>query len=81
MKRTLLLMAMLILSAVMSAKETTVTADNTVTKVTFYSPQIVRVTKTPVGEAGNTRESLVVTMTPQDVNISRSENSSSVPFN
>ena len=51
MKRTLLLMAMLILSAVMSAKETKVTADNTVTKVTFYSPQIVRVTKTPVGEA------------------------------
>ena len=72
-------MAVLISSAVMSAKETEVTADNTVTKVIFYSPEIVRVVKTPAGTKGNTRESLVVTMTPQeDLNISRSENSASV---
>ena len=79
MKKTLILLAMLISSAVLSAKEAEVTADKTVTKVTFYSPDIVRVTKTPAGEAGNTRASLVVTMTPQEgLKVTKSENSSAV---
>ena len=55
-----------------------VTAGGTVTKVTFYSPEIVRVVKVPAGKPGNTRESLVVTMNPQNVNVQKSENSSSV---
>ena len=79
MKKILILLAMLISSAVLSAKEAEVTADKTVTKVTFYSPEIVRVTKTPAGEAGNTRASLVVTMTPQEgLKVTKSENSSAV---
>ena len=53
------------------------TAD-AVTKVTFYSPEIVRVVKIPAGKPGNTRESLVVTMEPQDVKVQKSENSSAV---
>jgi alpha-D-xyloside xylohydrolase len=79
MKKILILLAALISTAVLSAKEAEVTADKTVTKVTFYSPEIVRVTKTPAGEAGNTRESLVVTMTPQEgLKVTKSENSSAV---
>ena len=53
------------------------TAD-AVTKVTFYSPEIVRVVKVPAGKPGNTRESLVVTMDPQNVNVQKSENGSAV---
>ena len=49
-----------------------------VTKVTFYSPEIVRIVKIPAGKPGNTRESLVVTMQPQDVKIQKSENAGSV---
>ena len=55
-----------------------VAAGDAVTKVTFYSPEIVRVVKVPAGKPGNTRESLVVTMNPQNVNVQKSENSSSV---
>ncbi len=57
---------------------TEVNTGNAVTKVTFYSPEIVRVVKVPAGKSGNTRESLVVTMQPQDVNVQKSENSTSV---
>ena len=49
-----------------------------VTKVTFYSPEIVRVVKVPAGKPGNTRESLVVTMEPQDVKVQKSENATAV---
>ena len=70
---------MLISSAVLSAKEAEVTEDKTVTKVSFYSPDIVRVTKPPAGEAGNTRASRVVPMTPQEgLKVTKSENSSAV---
>ena len=48
------------------------------TKDTFYSPEIVRVVKVPAGQPGNTRESLVVPMEPQDVKVQKSENSSAV---
>ena len=78
MKRLLIIAAALLSAAFLSAKEVEVTSGKTVTKVTFYSPEIVRVTKTPAGTAGNTRESLVVTMTPQEVKVTKSENSSAV---
>ena len=63
----------------LNAKETVeVKAGGATTKVTFYSPEIVRVVKVLDGTVGNTRESLVVTMQPQDVKVQKSENSSAV---
>ena len=55
-----------------------ITADGATTSVTFYSPEIVRVVRTPEGGQGNTREGWVVTMEPQDVNVRKSENSSAI---
>ena len=55
-----------------------ITADGATTSVTFYSPEIVRVVRTPEGSQGNTREGWVVTMEPQDVNVRKSENSSAI---
>lgn len=43
-------------------------AQNTDVAVKFYTPNIVRITKTPANVSGNT-ESLVVTLKPQNVNI------------
>ena len=60
------------------AEQVEVKTGDAVTKVTFYSPEIVRVVKVPAGKPGNTRESLVVTMAPQDVNVQKSENSSAI---
>ena len=63
----------------MQAKENAkVTVNGTTTSVTFYSPEIVRIVKTPEGRQGNTREGWVVTMTPQNVNVRKSENSSAI---
>ena len=82
MKNTLMTIICLMLltlgaqAAVVSPVEVK-TAD-AVTKVTFYSPEIVRVIKVPAGKPGNTRESLVVTMEPQDVKVQKSENSTAV---
>ena len=60
----------------MQAKENAkVTVNGTTTSVTFYSPEIVRIVKTPEGRQGNTREGWVVTMTPQDVNVRKREKS------
>ena len=50
-----------------------VKTQDAVTKVTFYSPEIVRVVKVPAGKPGNTRKSLVVTMEPQDVKVQKSD--------
>ena len=60
------------------AEPVEINTGDAVTKVTFYSPEIVRVVKVPTGKPGNTRESLVVTMEPQDVKVQKSENSSAV---
>jgi len=60
------------------AEPVEINTGDAVTKVTFYSPEIVRVVKVPAGKPGNTRESLVVTMEPQDVKVQKSENSSAV---
>ena len=80
MKKTLMtLFALLVMVCGLNAKEPVeVKAGGTTTKVTFYSPEIVRVVKVLDGTAGNTRESLVVTMQPQDVKVQKSENSSAV---
>ena len=80
MKKTLMtLFALLVMVCGLNAKETVeVKAGGTTTKVTFYSPEIVRVVKVLDGTAGNTRESLVVAMQPQDVKVQKSENSSAV---
>ena len=80
MKKTLMtLFSLLVMVCGLNAKETVeVKAGGTTTKVTFYSPEIVRVVKVLDGTAGNTRESLVVTMQPQDVKVQKSENSSAV---
>ena len=45
-------------------------AGNTVVKVEFYTPQIVRIVKSPVGH-DYTKESLVVIAKPDDVKVSR----------
>ena len=82
MKNTLMTIICLMLltlgaqAAVVSPVE--VKTGDAVTKVTFYSPEIVRVVKVPAGKPGNTRESLVVTMEPQDVKVQKSENSTAV---
>ena len=60
------------------AEPVEVKTGDAVTKVTFYSPEIVRVVKVPAGKPGNTRESIVVTMAPQDVNVQKSETSSAI---
>ena len=63
----------------LQAKENAkVTVNGTTTSVTFYSPEIVRIVKTPEGKPGNTREGWVVTMTPEDMNVRKSENSSAI---
>ncbi len=79
MKRFLTILAAVLTTVSMYAQQAEVTASNTVTEVTFYSPEIVRVVKTPVGTDGNTRESLVVTLAPAEgLDVTRSENASAV---
>ena len=80
MKKTLLTILCLAIAMICAkASETVeVKANGAVTKVTFYSPEIVRVVKVLEGTAGNTRESLVVTMEPQDVKVQKSESSAAV---
>ena len=80
MKKLLTTMLCIIVFATgIQAKENArFTANGTTTSVTFYSPEIVRIVKTPEGRKGNTREGWVVTMTPQDVNVRKDENSSAI---
>lgn len=79
MKRFIFLIIAVMSSAILSAKEAEILAQNTITEVIFYSPEIVRIVKTPADTEGNTRRSLVVTLTPQKgLEIDRTENSSAV---
>lgn len=80
MKKLLtIILCIVAFATVMQAKENAkVTVNGATTSVTFYSPEIVRVVKTPEGRHGNTREGWVVTMTPQNVNVRKSENSSAI---
>lgn len=79
MKHYIAILAALIHVAAVHAQDTRVTSRNTVTEVTFYSPEIVRIVKTPSGTDGNTRKSLVVTLDPQEgLDITRTESTSSV---
>lgn len=79
MKQFIFLIIAVMSSAILSAKEAEILAQNTITEVIFYSPEIVRIVKTPADTEGNTRRSLVVTLTPQKgLEIDRTENSSAV---
>ena len=49
-----------------SSQEVEVRANGVVTRVTFFSPEIVRVVKCPGETIDQTKEGLVVTMAPQD---------------
>ncbi len=49
-----------------SSQEVEVRANGVVTRVTFFSPEIVRVVKCPGETIDQTKEGLVVTMVPQD---------------
>ncbi|MBP5367262.1 MAG: DUF4968 domain-containing protein, partial [Bacteroidales bacterium] len=63
MKRLLSLLILISLS-------TAVYAQNPDVKITFYTPDIVRVTKTPANSV-NTQPNLVVTLSPQEVNVKK----------
>lgn len=53
--------------------------DGVTTQITFYSPEIVRVVKFPEGATWQGRQSLVVTLAPeQNLKISRKENATSI---
>ena len=69
MRKTII--AALLASVLMplNAQDYTRTVGNVVTEITFYSPEIVRVTKYQASDAfGKTDPKVVVTMTPQSVN-------------
>ena len=80
MKKLLTTMLCIIVFAtgILAKENAKVTVNGTTTSVTFYSPEIVRIVKTPEGKPGNTREGWVVTMTPEDMNVRKSENSSAI---
>ena len=76
MRKTFLLalLAPILLQA--SAQDYTLTVGNVVTEITFFSPDIVRVTKYQASDAlGKTDPKVVVTMTPQAVNPMKREGS------
>lgn len=53
--------------------------DGVTTQITFYSPEIVRVVKFPEGATWQGRQSLVVTLAPeQNLKVSRKENATSI---
>lgn len=59
-------LSVLALPLAAESSATVVNAQGNVCRVTFYSPEIVRVVKYPEGSGGPERKSLVVTMEPQD---------------
>lgn len=60
----------------LKAQDYTVTASGIVTEITFYSPEIIRVTKYQKTDAlGKSDPKVVVTMTPQAVNPTKKEGS------
>ena len=79
MKRLLTAFCLLVTVVLVKAKapqDVEVTANGVVTQVTFYTPQIVRVVKCPVGNT-ITEEKLVVTAQPENVKVSRKGNTAS----
>ena len=69
MRKCFLLMLMAVATMLVQAQDYTLTVGNVVTEVTFYSPDIVRVTKYQASDAlGKGDPKVVVTMTPQTVN-------------
>ena len=67
------------LFAAESEKKAEVKVDGVTTQITFYSPEIVRVVKFPEGATWQNRQSLVVTLLPeQDMKITRKESASSI---
>ncbi|MBQ1957814.1 MAG: DUF4968 domain-containing protein, partial [Alistipes sp.] len=67
------------LFAAESEKKVEVKVDGVTTQITFYSPEIVRVVKFPEGATWQNRQSLVVTLLPeQDMKITRKESASSI---
>lgn len=83
MKKLWMLMVAMMLSVTLSAaeseKKVEVKVDGVTTQITFYSPEIVRVVKFPEGATWQNRQSLVVTLLPeQDMKITRKESASSI---
>ena len=76
-KRRILLAWVILSGSVLiqaSAQDYTITVGGIVTEISFYSPEIVRVTKYQAKDAlGKTDPKVVVTMTPQAVNPAKRE--------
>ena len=69
MKKIILSALLAVTLTQVNAQDYTVTASGIVTEVTFYSPDIIRVTKYQAkDELAKTDPKVVVTMTPQAVN-------------
>lgn len=69
MKKTVAFALLASIGMPIFAQDYSLTASGVVTEITFYSPEIVRVTKYQASDAfGKTDPKVVVTMTPQSVN-------------
>ena len=67
------------LSAAESERKAEIKVNGVTTQVTFYSPEIVRVVKYPEGAQWQSRQSLVVTLSPEaELKISRKESPTSL---
>ena len=76
MKRIMLVALLAAILMPLKAQDYTITAGGIVTEITFYSPEIVRVTKYQSTDAmGKSDPKVVVTMTPQAVNPTKREGS------
>lgn len=76
MKRIMLVAIVAVVLMPLKAQDYTVTVGGIVTEITFYSPEIVRVTKYQSTDAlGKSDPKVVVTMTPQTVNPTKREGS------
>lgn len=76
MKRIMLVAIVAVVLMPLKAQDYTVTVGGIVTEITFYSPEIVRVTKYQSTDAlGKSDPKVVVTMTPQTVNLTKREGS------
>lgn len=74
MKKLTLLFSSLLLTMTAVAQDYTHTLSGIVTEITFYSPQIIRVTKYQANDAqAKTDPKMVVTMTPQAISTKISE--------
>ena len=76
MKRIMLVALLATVLMPLKAQDYTITVGGIVTEITFYSPEIVRVTKYQSTDAlGKSDPKVVVTMTPQTVNPTKREGS------